>query len=137
MAEAKAQEQPKDEEVKPTPSTTEGESQSSEAPAKKPKMAYFKAVKHAGLTLQVQKMVKQADGTEKQEVDEQATFTQYYDTWKGDVIRVGYLATDSEKIAKAARADENVEEIKEKEYKQAVEGDADNRPLERAPVPAV
>lgn len=122
---AEAQEPTKPEET--TPAAT---------PAKS-KTAYFKAVRHAGLTLQVQKMVKQPDGTEKQEVDEQATFTQYYDMWKGDVIRVGYLATDSKKIAELARADENVIEIKESEYKQAIEGDKDNKPLERAPVPAV
>jgi len=96
----------------------------------KKSVAYFKSPRHAGLTVQVQKMVKNADGTERQEVAEQETFTQYYDTWKGDVIRVGYLKTDSEKIAELCRADLNVDEIDEKEYNKAVEE------LRRAPVPA-
>lgn len=99
----------------------------------KPKGAfYFKSPRFAGLTLQVQKMVKNPQtGKEEQEVDEQATFTQYYDTWKGDVIRVGYLMTESAKIAKLAESDDNVETITEKEYNEAVEK------LRRAPVPAV
>lgn len=103
-----------------------------ESAAPKSKSFYFKAVKHAGLTLQVQKMVKNPKtGEDEQQLDEQATFTQYYDTWKGDVIRVGYLKTESEKIAKIAESDDNVETITEKEYNDAVEK------LRRAPVPAV
>lgn len=94
------------------------------------KTHYFKSPVHAGLTIQVQKMVKQPDNTEKQEVDHQETFTQYYDTWKGDVIRVGYLETTSDQIAKICEADGNVVTIDEKEYKDAVEK------LDRAPVPA-
>ena len=93
-------------------------------------IGFFVSRKHAGLTVQVQKLVKNADGTTRQEVDEQATFTQYYDTYKGDVIRVGYLATTSAKIAAACAADENVEQIDEKEYNKAIEE------LRLAPVPA-
>ena len=112
------------------------EDKKDDKPAKK-SVAYFKSTRHAGLTLQVQKMVKQPDNSEKQEVAEEESFTQYYDTFKGDVVRVGYLRTESPAIAKLARSDENVEEIDEKEYNQAVDGDKNNKALQRAPVPAV
>lgn len=98
----------------------------------KVKTFYFKSPVHAGLTVQVQKLVKNPQtGKDEQEVDEQASFTQYYDTWKGDVIRVGYLETTSEKIAKVCESDDNVITIDEKEYNEAVQK------LEKAPVPAV
>lgn len=100
--------------------------------APKVKTYYFKSPVHAGLTIQVQKLVKNPQtGKDEQEVDEQVTFTQYYDTWKGDVVRVGYLETTSEKIAKVCESDDNVVTIDEKEYKKAVDE------LQRAPVPAV
>jgi hypothetical protein len=134
--------------AEPTPADVEEQDTSSKEEAKnepvqadkadKKKAFFFKATKYPGLTLQVQKMVdNKATGQQEQQVDESARFTEYYDTWKGDVIRVGYLKTESPKIAKAARADENVEEIDEKEYTQAIEGDSKNKPLEKAPTIAV
>jgi len=60
----------------------------------------------------------------------QETFTQYYDTYKGDVIRVGYLASRSEQVAKLCKEDLNVESISEKEYNEAI------KELRLAPVPA-
>lgn len=105
--------------------------------SKKPKAAFFISRKHAGLTVQVQKQVKNSvTGKDDQEVAEQESFTQYYDTYKGDVVRVGYLRTESPKIAETLRNDANVEEIDEKEYSQAVEGDKNHKPLAKAPVPA-
>lgn len=107
------------------------------APSKK-SFSYFRSPRHAGLTIQIQKMTLDKETNKKvQEVDEQATFTQYYDTWKGDTIRVGYLKTDSEKIAEACRKDDNVEEIDEKEYNQLVVGDEKHPALKLASTPAV
>lgn len=109
-----------------------------EKKAESKKVFYFKSPVHAGLTVQVQKLVKNPQtGKDEQEIAEQASFVQYYDTWKGDTIRVGYLSTTSEKIADVCNSDGNVVAITEKEYKMAVEGDKDTKPLERAPVPAV
>lgn len=99
--------------------------------AKKEQTFYFKAPVHAGLTVQVQKVVKNADGTEQQVVDHQETFTQYYDVFKGDVKRVGYLATTDKRIADICESDDNVVTIDEKEYNKAIDE------LEKAPVPAV
>lgn len=106
-----------------------------QAPAKK-QVFYFKNRKYAGLTMQVQKTVDDPVTHQKvQEVDEQATFEQFYDTWKGDVVRVGFLKTDSVAIAERCRADSSCEEIDEKEYNQAVKGDEKNKPLQKAPSP--
>jgi poly(A) polymerase Pap1 len=104
--------------------------------AKEVKSHFFKSPVYAGLTVQVQKMVKQPDNSLKQEVAEQASFVQYYDMWKGDVIRVGYLEVKSQAIADLCDKDVNVERITEKEYRQAVEGDEKNPALKRAPVAA-
>lgn len=100
------------------------------APAKKGKTFYFRNTYFAGLCIQVQgHKENKATGEKEQFVAEEATFTQYYDTWKGDVIRVGYLATTSEKIAARCEEDLTCESISEKEYNEAVET------LKRAPVP--
>ena len=64
-------------------------------------------------------------------------FTPYYDTWKGDRIKVGYLETDNKVAIEKLKAVYEVEEIDEAEYKKAVEGDAKNKPLEKAPIAAV
>lgn len=123
--------------------------------AEKVSTHFFKCLMYPGLTVQVQKMVKNSDGSSTQEVDEQATFTQYYDVYKGDTIRVGFLKTTSEKIAKACESDLNCIRIKEAEYSEAVDGVVDKeatalakkedssavvykiKPLDKAPVPAV
>ena len=98
---------------------------------KKAKVYYFKNVKHAGLTVNVQN-VPQTD-----QPAETAQFIQYRDLYKGDPIRVGFLATESEKVAEICRADLTCEEIEKKEYDEAVVGTDKVKPLDRAPMPAV
>ena len=105
--------------------------------APKAEKFYFRNAMYAGVKIQVQKMVEnKATGKPEQELDEELKFTQYYDTYKGDTIRVGYAVTESEKLAEACRADEYCEEIDEKEFTLAIEGDAKHKPLVKAPVPA-
>jgi hypothetical protein len=128
--------EPTSADVEETP-TKEGTTSEVPAKQKKGKAFFFISRRYPGLKIQVQKMVdNKATGSQEQQVDEEASFTQFYDSWKGDIIRVGYLRTDSDKIAEACRNDENVEEIEEKEYTQAVEGDSKNKPLEKAPTVA-
>lgn len=100
----------------------------------KAKTFFFKNTVYPGLEMQVQGKKKNKDGEEVEFVAESARFTQYYDIFKGDVVRVGYLATESEAVAKRCADDVTCEEITEKEYKEATEGD---KALKRAPVPAV
>lgn len=105
--------------------------------APKVEKAYFRNPVYAGVVIQVQKLVKNVKtGEDEQQLDEQVKFTQYYDTHKGDVIRVGYAEVSSPKLIEACRSDEFCEEISEKEYKLALEGDAKTKPLTKAPVPA-
>lgn len=63
-------------------------------------------------------------------------FTPYYDTWKGDQVRVGYLKTDNKRAIELCQEDPNCEEISFSDYRLALEGDGKrNQPLGRAPLP--
>lgn len=71
------------------------------------------------------------------EAVETVRFVPYFDTWKGDQVRVGYLATDNKNAQETLANDESVEEISFSEYKLALRGDGKrNQPLGRAPIPA-
>jgi len=81
-------------------------------------------------------LVRDPDEEDKT-VFETLRFTSYYDMWKGDQVRVGYLATDNKNAFKILEEDENVEEISFSEYKLAMQGDNKrNKPLVRAPIAA-
>lgn len=96
------------------------------------KFWYFKNLKYSGLTLLVR---GGKDEFGDLGIAEQARFVAYYDTWKGDVVRVGYLKTDSKAIYEAAINDSSCIEIDEKEYKEAIEGNGKNiKPLRKVPV---
>ena len=96
--------------------------------AKKSSVSYFRNTKHSSLRVIVQ------DEKDPEQITEEAQFVPYYDTWKGDTVRVGYLKTDSDVIAKRCENDPTCESISEKEYNVAIEGDGNkNKPLRRAP----
>lgn len=106
--------------------------------AEKPKekantVAYFRNPTYSGLTILVRGGEPDALGGEG--VKEKARFTPYYDTFKGDVVRVGYLKTESADVIKRCREDSTCIEISEKEYVLATEGDKDTPALEKAPIP--
>lgn len=48
-------------------------------------------------------------------------FVAYYDTWKGDRVKVGYLKTDNPKVIEICQNDNSCEEITQKEYEKAVD----------------
>lgn len=94
-----------------------------EATPLKKAVAYYKNKQYSALYILVR------DKTGKKTV-EQARFTPYFDTWKGDVVRVGYLATDSKAVASRCELDDTCESIDKKEYEEAVST------LQQAPVRA-
>jgi hypothetical protein len=100
--------------------------------SKKSKVAYFKNSYYSALKILVRGGKDDLDGLG---VKESERFTPYYDTFKGDVVRVGYLRTESEEVAKRCREDSRCEEIDEKEYNLVTEGDSKTKPLEKAPIP--
>lgn len=95
--------------------------------ASKTEVAYFRNPVHSALNIIVQ------DEKDPEVIAQSVRFTPYYDTWKGDTIRVGYLETGSKAVIERARNDSTCEEITEKEYKLAVEGNEKNKPLRKAP----
>lgn len=84
---------------------------------KESKKVFLKSERYSGLT------VMKADGTSER-------FGIFYDTFKGDKIKVGFLATEDPEIVKRALVVEGVSEIDEKEFKQTEK-------LELAPVYSV
>lgn len=94
------------------------------------KSFYFKNSRYSALKLLVRGGEDQAKMVG---IKESARFVPYYDVFKGDVIKIGYLKTNSKAIAKMARADNSCEEIEEKEYNLALEGDDKHKALRRAP----
>ena len=98
---------------------------------KKSESYYFRNTRYSGLKVLIRggEDLLGAEG-----VKHTARFVPYYDTFKGDVVRVGYLATDRKDVAERCREDSGCEEISEKEYKLALEGDSKNKPLRRAPI---
>lgn len=102
------------------------------AAPKKAETFYFRNTRYSGLSILIR---GGEDELGALGVEYTARFTPYYDTFKGDVVRVGYLATDRKDVADRCLADSSCEEISEKEYKIAVEGDEKNKPLRRAPIP--
>lgn len=103
-------------------------------PEKKGKFTFWKNKRISALTILVR---GGKDDLGQEGVKEKVRFEPYYDTWKGDVVRVGYLKTDSEEVAKRCEEDNYCEKITEKEYNLAVEGDDENKPLRRAPIQQV
>jgi hypothetical protein len=76
---------------------------------------FFKSVEYAGLS------VLKEDGST-------VRFTPYFDTFKGDTVRVGFLETeDKEVVDRLVSLGGGVTEVDEKEYKEAA------KKLERAP----
>jgi len=92
---------------------------------------YFRNARYSGLKVLIRggEDLLGAEG-----VKHTARFVPYYDTFKGDVVRVGYLETDRKDVAERCREDSGCEELTEKEYKLALEGDSKNKPLRRAPI---
>ena len=62
-------------------------------------------------------------------------FTPFFDMWKGDTIKVGYLESDDPRVHKALENAQGVEEIKQSEYEKAVGKDGEKGELNRAPLP--
>lgn len=83
----------------------------------KKKVTYLKSERYAGLTVMKQ------DGTSER-------FGIYFDTFKGDKVKVGFLATEDPEIVERALVVEGVSEINEKEFKETEK-------LEPAPVYSV
>lgn len=102
--------------------------------AKKSKKYYFKNRQYSALSILIR---GGEDFNGQLGVEHKARFEPFYDVWKGDVIRVGFLVTDREDVALRCREDSSCEEIDEKEYTQAVEGDSKNKPLRKAPIQKV
>lgn len=101
-------------------------------PTKKATKFYFRNKHYSALTVLIR---GGKDDLGHLGVEHKARFVPFYDTWKGDVVRVGYLETDRKDVADRCREDVTCEEIDEKEYNQAVVGDEKNKPLRRAPIP--
>ncbi len=102
-----------------------------EAKKAKKETFYFRNARYSGLKMLI-RGGKDELGAEG--VEHTARFVPYYDTFKGDVVRVGYLATERKDVAERCRDDSGCEEIDEKEYTLAIEGDAKHKPLQRAPI---
>ena len=85
------------------------------AAAAKSGKKFFKSVEYAGLS------VLKEDGST-------VRFTPYFDTFKGDTVRVGFLETDDKEVVdRLTSLGGGVSEVDEKEYKEAA------KKLERAP----
>jgi len=82
--------------------------------AKATGLTYLRSPEYAGLTI-----VKE-DGTT-------VRFVPYYDTYKGDKVKVGFLATDDKEIVERCESLGNIEVISEKEFTKETES------LEKAP----
>ena len=108
--------------------TQKEEKQISEKVKKEEKAYYFFNRRYSALKILV-RGGKDELGAEG--VKETARFTPYYDMWKGDVVRVGYLKTFSKNVAERCFEDSSCEEITEKEYTEAVEG---AKALRKAPL---
>jgi len=95
--------------------------------ASKIEVAYFRNPVHSALNVIVQ------DEKDPEVIVANERFTPYYDTFKGDTVRVGYFTTSNKAIIERCRNDTTCEEITEKEYNQNVVGDEKNKPLRTAP----
>lgn len=117
------------EEAEANPDTTVTETVKSEDKPKtvKSETAYFKNKVHSSLTVLF---------TKGQETLKSVRFTAYYDTWKGDTIRVGYLVSSDKDIIARCREDYTCIEISAAEYDVAINGDKENEPLRVAPIAA-
>lgn len=117
-----------------TPEVKQEVKQEAPKQEKKAKKFYFKNRHYSGLSI----LIRGGEDVNGQlGVEHTARFVPYYDMWKGDVVRVGYLVTEREDVAKRCREDFTCEEIDEKEYNLAVEGDEKNKPLRKAPIQKV
>ena len=84
----------------------------------KKEVAYFKS-KISALTIVVKRPKDKLDpvGAGRKVV----RFKPFYDTWKGDTIRVGFLEVEGKDAIKAVEADPNTEKIDKKDYEKAME----------------
>lgn len=55
----------------------------------------------------------------KQEGERLARFQPYFEKWQGETVKVGYLASDNEKVQAILADDINVQEIEEADFKKA------------------
>ena len=85
------------------------------APAPAKGMKYYKNNKHAGQRFLVK--AHEDDPTK----NEYVSFTKVRETFQGDSVLRGYLATDDAAIQKRAEANPNVEEIKKADYDKALQ----------------
>ena len=86
--------------------------------ATKAEVAYFRS-KISALTVVVKRPKDRLDpvGVGREVV----RFKPFYDTFKGDTIRVGYLTVEGKDAIKAVEADPNTEKIDKKDYEKAME----------------
>lgn len=82
------------------------------------KLTYLRSPQYAGLT------IVKADGTS-------VRFVPYYDMFKGDKVKVGFLATDDAEVIERCESLGGIEVIDVKEFTEATET------LEKAPVYSV
>ena len=103
--------------------------------SEKSKVTYWRNKRYSALTILIR---GGEDYNGQLGIKHEARFEPFYDTYKGDVVRVGYLKTDRADVAKRCEEDYTCEEITEKEYNLAIEGDGkDVKPLRIAPIPKV
>lgn len=88
------------------------------APVKKSQVTYWKNNRYSALTILVR---GGEDYNGHLGIKHEERFVPYYDTWKGDVIRVGYLQTENKDVAERCTEDPTCIEITESEYNKAVE----------------
>ena len=72
------------------------------------KIGYFKSIHASGLT------ILKKDGTSER-------FTSYFDTYKGDKVRVGYLETSDPEVISRCKSLNIVEELTGAEYKKELD----------------
>ncbi len=63
---------------------------------------------------------------------ESVSFVPYFERWDGDRIKVGYLETDNSVAIEKLTEDINVDEISEKEFKEATDTNRKDKPAVRA-----
>lgn len=71
--------------------------------------SYFVCKKYSGLT------IKKEDGSK-------VRFTAYWDTFKGDQVRVGYLVTDDSEVVKRCESLDEVEKLTKDQYEKSIKG---------------
>lgn len=94
------------------------QAQEDEKKSTKKEVAYFKS-KISALKIYVKQPKDQLDPAGAGA--EVVRFKPFYDTWKGDTIRVGFLEVEGKDAIKAVDADPNTEKIDKKDFDKAME----------------